>query len=315
MDTRTARARLKPRGKPYYRAIDPGLHLGYRRSADGGKWLVRVYLGGQAYRLENIATADDRGEADGHTVLNFSQAQAKARTRMVEMTRHAAGLPAQIGPYTVANAIDDYIAALEQEGRTDQALSGARSTADAHIVPKLGAVRLDRLTSKQVKDWLYGLAKAPPRLRVVTGRKQRHRDVDMTDTEVRRRRRSSANRILGVLKAAANLAWRTDKVASDKPWRSVKPYKGADASRARYLIPDECRRLINASPEDFRQMVRAGLHTGCRWGELCRLTPSDVNEDAGTVAIRTSKTGRPRHVVLTDEGARFFAEAVARAQG
>jgi integrase len=304
---------LKPRGKPYYRAIDPGLHLGYRRSADGGKWVVRVYLGGQAYRLENIATADDRGEADGHAVLNFSQAQAKARARMVEITRAAAGLPADTGPYTVGHAIDDYVSAFEQEGRSDQATGGIRTTADAHIVPKLGTVRLDRLTSKQVKDWLYGLAKAPPRLRVVTGKKQRHRSVDMTDTEVRRRRRSSANRILGVLKAALNLAWRNDKVANDKAWRAVKPYAGADASRARYLKTEECMRLINGSAEDFRELVRAALHTGARYGELCRLTAADFNPDSGTIAVRVSKTGKPRHVILTADGTAFFTRAVMRA--
>ena len=313
LDTRTARLRLKARGKPYYRAIDPGLHLGYRRSADGGKWVVRVYLGDQVYRLENIATADDHGEADGHTVLNFSQAQAKARARMVEIMRAAAGLPAEAGPYTVAHAIDDYVATLEQEGRTDEATSGVRTTADAHIVPKLGSIRLDRLTSKQVKDWLYSLAKSPPRLRVAAGKKQRHQSVDMTDAEVRRRRRSSANRILGVLKAALNLAWRNDKGANDKAWRAVKPFASADASRSRYLTTDECLRLINSSPEDFRELVRAALHTGARYSELCRLSAADFNRDSGTVAVKVSKTGKPRHVVLTQDGIEFFAQAAMRA--
>ena len=31
LETREARLRLKPRGKPYWRLIEPGLHLGYRR--------------------------------------------------------------------------------------------------------------------------------------------------------------------------------------------------------------------------------------------------------------------------------------------
>jgi len=228
---------------------------------------------------------------------------------MVEITRAAAGLPAEADPYTVASAIDDYIAALEQEGRSDQATSGVRTTADAHIVPKLGTIWLDRLRSKQIKEWLYGLAKAPPRLRVATGQKQRHRIVDMTDVEVRRRRRSSANRVLGVLKAALNLAWRNDKVANDKAWRAVKPYAGADASRSRYLTTSECLRLINSSPGDFRELVRAALHTGARYSELCRLTATDFNPDSGTVAVKVSKTGKPRHVVLTEEGIDFFRQA------
>lgn len=151
LDTRTAWARLKPRGKPHYRAIDPALHLGYRRSADGGKWVVRAYLGKQAYRVENIATADDRGEPDGHAVLSFSQAQARARARMVEISRQAAGLPTHTGPYTVAEAADDYIVWLEHEGRSEQTIKNTRGTFDAHVIPKLGATRADRLTTPQIK--------------------------------------------------------------------------------------------------------------------------------------------------------------------
>ena len=39
----------------------------------------------------------------------------------------------------------------------------------------LGHVRVDRLTSKQISDWLHALAKAPPRLRSKAGMKPRYR--------------------------------------------------------------------------------------------------------------------------------------------
>ena len=45
------------------------------------------------------------------------------------------------------------------------------------------------------------------------------------------------------------------------------------------------------------------------------LTVADFNPDAGTVAIRQSKTGKPRHVVLTDEGAALFARVCAGRAG
>ena len=41
------------------------------------------------------------------------------------------------------------------------------------------------------------------------------------------------------------------------------------------------------------------------------MTVEDFNIDTGTVAIRQSKTGKARHVVLTDEGALFFRQLVA----
>jgi hypothetical protein len=37
LDSPAARAKLKASGKPYWRAIDTGLHLGYRKGLNGGK--------------------------------------------------------------------------------------------------------------------------------------------------------------------------------------------------------------------------------------------------------------------------------------
>jgi integrase len=73
--------------------------------------------------------------------------------------------------------------------------------------------------------------------------------------------------------------------------------------------------LINAADDDFRPLLRAALETGCRYSELARLEVVDFNPDAGTVTIRRSKSGRARHVVLTDEGAAFFREACAGRAG
>jgi integrase len=61
-----------------------------------------------------------------------------------------------------------------------------------------------------------------------------------------------------------------------------------------------------ADASKLRLLVTAALLTGCRFGELAALATEDVNADAGTVSIRTSKSGKPRHVVLTDEGREFF---------
>src|SRR5262249_15342312 len=122
----------------------------------------------------------------------------------------------------------------------------------------------------------------------------------------RRARRASANRTWTILRAALNHAFHEGKVESDLAWRKVKPFKQVDAARVRYLTVAEAKRLINASDVEFRPLLQAALQTGCRYGELIRLQVHDFNADAGTVAIRKSKTGKMRHVVLTDEGAAFF---------
>jgi integrase len=88
----------------------------------------------------------------------------------------------------------------------------------------------------------------------------------------------------------------------------VKSFRGVDAARLRYLSVAECRRLVNACDPDFRMLVEAALQSGARYSELARLQVHDFNPDAGTLAIRQSKSGKPRHVVLTDEGAVFFRQ-------
>src|SRR5436190_11236240 len=78
LGSRDARSRLKARGKPYWRLIEPGLHLGYRKLAGRpGTWCVRRYTGAQTYTVEAIkgVVADDNADADGRTVLSFAQAQ------------------------------------------------------------------------------------------------------------------------------------------------------------------------------------------------------------------------------------------------
>ena len=77
----------------------------------------------------------------------------------------------------------------------------------------------------------------------------------------------------------------------------------------------EAKRLLNASDRQFRPLVQAALETGCRYGELVRLEVQDFNPDTGTLNIRQSKSGKPRHVVLTDQGAAFFRQVSAGRPG
>src|SRR5262245_3235049 len=110
LETRAARGRLRARGKPYYRSIDHGLHLGYRKPLSGpGKWVARHYIGDQAYQLEVIGTADDFSDADGVRILSYRQAQALARGGATARAHHAAGKPR---PRTVADAMEAYFASL-----------------------------------------------------------------------------------------------------------------------------------------------------------------------------------------------------------
>src|SRR5918993_189330 len=48
------------------------------------------------------------------------------------------------------------------------------------------------------------------------------------------------------------------------------------------------------------------LMTGARFGELAALVAADVNPSTGTLHIRRAKSGKGRHIVLSDEGTAFF---------
>jgi hypothetical protein len=60
----------------------------------------------------------DVRDADGRTVLNFAQAQKRARAWFAQKTRELAGdFTAQDEPYTVADAMRDYLATDWRPGR------------------------------------------------------------------------------------------------------------------------------------------------------------------------------------------------------
>jgi integrase len=310
LESREARGRLKARGKPYYRMIEPGLHLGYRKPrgrrgkpAGAGKWVARQYVA-RSYITETIGVADDYSDPDGQAFLSFAQAQELARKQLVR--RVHAGVS---GPLTVRAAVEAYLDGLDVKAAHD-----GRRQAAAFIYPALGDIEVGSLSRDVLSKWLATLAKTPPRKRTKAGKPQQHRAFDGS-AEAVRRRRSTANRIWTVLRAALNQAFRDDLVASD-PWRRVKAFQKVDAARLRYLTVDEATRLVNASDPAFRALVQAALATGCRYGELCQLEVADFNPDSGTITIVRSKSGKVRHVVLTDEGAALFRQLTAgRADG
>jgi integrase len=307
LETRAARGRLAPRGKPYYRTIEEGLHLGYRKPRDrslAGKWVARHYLGEQAYEVETIGAADDFSDADGIAILSYAQAQAAARGRMVSRTHAAAG---KTGPLTVADAIEDYLVFLETNRKS---AADSRARAKAHIIPALGETEVESLTTEQLSRWHANLADTAPRIRTSRGEEQTHRELGKND-EAKRQRRVSANKVLTILRAALNRAWRAGKTSSDAAWRRVEPFAGVNAARIRYLSVAEAQRLVNACDDDLRVLVQAALQTGARYAELARLTVADFNAESGTVAIRQSKTNQSRHVVLTDEGVALFRQLSA----
>ena len=110
LESRTSRSKLPSRNAPYWCVLSPSVALGYRKGARGGAWLARLHDDETGRRLqEKIGKADDTLDADGLTVLSFPQAQAKVREWAAVKAREMSGEVPSAGPYTVADAIRDYL--------------------------------------------------------------------------------------------------------------------------------------------------------------------------------------------------------------
>jgi integrase len=310
LDTRSARAKLKRRREPYWCAIAPGRALGYRRiGPQGGTWIAKLRLAGAGRWLQSLGPADDALEV-GPDVLTFTEAQEKARQWFVEKARKATGAPEPSQALTVADVVNAYLDWTKKHRRSTTAREW-RYMANAHILPALGKLEVAKLTIARLRMWHEDLAEQPGRLRTRRGEQQRYRQRD-DDPDAIRARRATANRNLTVLKAALNHAWQGGRIAgSDEAWRRVKPFRGADAARVRYLQIDECTRLLNACEPDFRRLVRGALVTGARYSELCRAEVRDINPDSASLLVRESKGGKPRHIPLDDAATAFLATIAA----
>ena len=318
IESRDARRKLAVQSEPHWRAIVQGAHLGYYKGTRRSAWVVRWRKPAGGYQKATVGEADDVRAADGTGVLDYRQAHAKALDTVAVWERSGAssqdGEPeAEPTAYTVANAIAAY-QAWAAKHRRPTAVRDIRAAWRAHIETELGRIELAKLTTARLRRWHEGLAEKPRRLRTCPGAEQQFRPV-ADDPESIRRRRDTANRVRTVLFAALNHAFEAGKVASDAAWRKVRPFRQTGAARVRYLSLDECRRLLNACPADFRNLVRGALTTGARYGELCRASVADFNADVGALLIRQSKGGNPRHVHVDDQGAAFLASIAAGRPG
>jgi integrase len=290
LESRAARLRLAPQRQPHWKTLVPArLHLGYRRRQRDlpGTWLVRHYVGGERYRVAPLGLADDfHDAADG--VIDFAEAQRRALTHKLSAGTRAGGP-------TVGDAIERYIEALRSD--RPAAADEVEARMERSIPPKLGAIPLAALTSDDLTRWRDALASAPA-----------YGSKPPSTPERKRQRRATANRTFSILQAALNSALAGGLVESGKAWKQVKKLRNATAARLRFLTVEESRRLINASDREagFRDIVHAALLTGCRYGELCRLQVRDFHH--GKLHVATSKSGKGRHVVLTEEAIEFFTQ-------
>lgn len=274
LESRSSREKLLARGKPYYRSIGQGLHLGYRKGKSGGSWVVRQYVGDQEYKVETIAYADDKLDADGQRVLDFWQAQERARSmHRSESTRKA-------GPaLTVRLVVDEYLAARVAGGLRDEGYR-LRLHVLAHAV---AAIQLAELKASDLSAWRS----------VLSAKSLRPATVVRTTTD---------------LKAALNAAVlrHSDRVPPGLPLvikNGLKAQRAAaPAARSLQVLPDvDIRATLSAAAEvdrdggwdgDLHMLLVMLAATGARFSQVARLTVGDVQMKHERIMVPVSFKGQ-----------------------
>jgi ribosome-associated translation inhibitor RaiA len=159
LENRTQRIKLKESHRPYWVGIGQGLYLGYRKGIKGGAWIVRCYAD-KKYITEKLGKADDYQDANNIDVLDYFQAQAKARDYADNKAKAGRGITGK--GFTVGEAISNYVEWFKTHRKS---FSRTQHVAKIHILPKFDKVLVSNLTTKAIRDWHESLAKQPPKLR------------------------------------------------------------------------------------------------------------------------------------------------------
>lgn len=294
IQTRTARRRLA--AGLYWRGLDSGVHLGYRRAAAGGVWLVR-WRHEAGYRREILGDADDEIAAG---TLDFDSALKKARETVerVRLDKKAeAGGPAA----TVASAVQDYITIRDaretrRAGRAKRSDAGQRLARyivgreenggrKAILPAAISTIELHKLAERDLMRWRASL---PGDLKATT-----------------------RQRLFNDFKAALNSAYvaSRDILPPTLPatikhgLRAIEDEEDSEpVARDNQILSDvEVSRIVAAAQSvdvdlklggDLFRFILMLAATGSRFSQIARMRVGDVQPDKLRVMVPASRKGK-----------------------
>ena len=270
LETRAARLRLPIAKKPVFVKIAPGVGLGYRRNGTAGTWVARVADGKGANWTKAIGNADDFDDSDGTAILDYWQAQERART----LGRGERGT-GSAKPLTMKEALDAYEADLRTRGGDVHNVARVRGHLSHALLERVVAL----LTSRELRRWRDGLAKslAP----------------------------ATVNRTATALKAALNLVAEHDqRISNRRTWETgLATIPDAQQSRNVILSDAVVRQIVAAAyeqSEQFGLFVEVAAVTGGRPSQLARLEVQDLqaNRADPRLMMPSSRKGGGRKSLL-----------------
>ncbi|GGQ43999.1 tyrosine-type recombinase/integrase [Couchioplanes azureus] len=222
-----------------------------------GRWHGRVTVG----------TRDD-GKPDRRHVTGKDEKTVKSKVRAIERERDSGTLRKAGESWTVAKWLTHWLENIATPNVRENTASGYRVAVNVHLIPGIGAHRLEKLTPEHVEK--------------LTRRMQQSGSKAAT-----------AHQALRTLRTALNEAMRRGHLAKNVA-SLAKPPRLDEEEVEPYSV-EEVQRLLVAAAETPRNGARwaIALALGLRQGEALGLKWADVDLDAGALIVRRSRL-RPR---------------------
>jgi len=270
--TKASRARLEPRGAPYYMQLGTGAFIGFRRGPD--TWVAR-------YR-------DRRGQQHHETLGEFPEFDDAKAAADAWFKKLDGGGSRKVTRGTVRDALDTYLRQLISDGRGTAAARAEKKFETVIYHDEIAIMSLEETTKEDWQDW---------RARVQKQRK-------LANASVMRYCRS--------VFAAMTCAVDKGHVGNPLSWKlNALPSPKAEAGEtAVYLTEKQSARLLRNSPSTLRDFLHAIYVSGGRPQEIAAATVADYDVKVNTLVLRHYK-GRPailraRVVSLNKKDAPFF---------
>ena len=107
---------------------------------------------------------------------------------------------------------------------------------------------------------------------------------------------ATINRSIGAIKAAFAIAWRQRLINEDYAARIHRLPE--NNQRHNYLDIEQVRHLADAASQSVRAAIWIALLTGCRRGEILKLTQDDIKVDRLRIVAGNTKTLRERTIPI-----------------
>ncbi|WP_243613415.1 tyrosine-type recombinase/integrase [Shimia aestuarii] len=303
---------LPPRSAPYWDTLQYCRHIGVEIRADRRIWLARVRTKEGKYRQAQLASFDDCPTYDEALIRAEIWFSSPEVSRLAS-NPYPLGVRRELtfcpygGVFTIGHALYDYVE-WKRMAATQNYFVSLVNRINFHLYPRLGWLPAEELTPNHITEFSRQILSSPPkRGNQKVGRPIR---IETLSSEALRKRKKTLNALIAILRGALKMAWENRKFEDIRVWKCLKNLPNQDRPRVEFLSRSECKSLLENARPEIKQLILAGLYTGCRISELASMRVRDVATEGYGVRIFSGKNRRSHFVFLPDEGLAFFLACV-----